>query len=396
MRSLRINGFATLITITAYYEYGRKCQLYAAADWIFFGSILLAYIAYIWLRGRFRTLRPYLALTGLIVACAAFLRMRHPLADPVYGRNLAIVLLWPLVWILASVPQRYAKKATAVAALVLAAIYYINEDASSPFDQLLAPLGIYLGVRGVASLRESSLVSRQHLDELHEAHVRLQQAHEELREAGMQSLRYAALSERTRLARDIHDGIGHRLTSLIVQLQALEMMLPEQAERAAGQVPVMLDTARQAMSEVRSAVREWRDDETGLGIAALKGLAGQSAAHSGIEFRFECDERALPDMPLQTGVILYRVLQEALTNVIKHSGAQRAVVRLEALDGRVALSVSDNGVYTGQAGLKPDFGMQGMRSRCEEAGGTFAWSANEPRGLTIRAEVPLNRREMIG
>lgn len=396
MRSLRINGLATLITIAAYYEYGMKCDLFAAADWIVFALASFAYVAYIWLRGHIRSFRPYLGISALIIACAIFLHMRHPLPDLVYGRNLALVLLWPLVWILATVPLRYVKQASAVAVLILAAVYYINRNASSPFDQLLAPLGIYLGVRGFASLRESSRVSKRHLSELHEAHARLQRAHEDLQEAGMQSLRYAALSERTRLARDIHDGIGHQLTSLIVQMQALEIMLPAQAERAAEQVPIMLETARKAMSEVRSAVREWSDDETGLGIAALKGLAGQSAAQSGIEFRFECDERKMPELPLDTGVILYRVLQETLTNVMKHSGANRAVIRLEAVEGRAVLSVSDNGVYSSHAELKPDFGMLGMRSRCEEAGGTLTWAANEPRGLIVRAELPLNLREMTG
>lgn len=396
MRTQRMNGLATLITLGAFYQYGRKCDLYAAADWLAFAAVMLAYVAFVWLRGTARSFRPYLVMTGLIVACAILLRMRHPLPDPVYGRDLALVLLWPLVWILASVPQRCAKQASAAAALVLAAIYYINQDAASPFDHLLAPLGIYLGVRGVASLRESSNVSKRHLSELHAAHAGLQRAHEELREAGMQSMRYAALSERTRLARDLHDGIGHHLTSLIVQLQALEMMLPDQAERAAGQVPVMLEIARKAMGEVRSAVRDWSDDESGLGIAALKGLASQSAAHSGIEFRFECDERTLPDLPLDAGVVLYRVLQEALTNAMKHSGARRAVIRLEAREGRAVLSVSDDGVYSGQAELKPDFGMLGMRSRCEAAGGTLTWMANEPRGLTVRAELPLNGGEMAG
>jgi signal transduction histidine kinase len=85
-------------------------------------------------------------------------------------------------------------------------------------------------------------------------------------------MRYAALEERTRLAREIHDGIGHQLTSLIVQLQALEIMLPNNPEDASRAVTQMLGISRRAMAEVRLAVREWSSDEMGLGLVALKGL----------------------------------------------------------------------------------------------------------------------------
>lgn len=70
-----------------------------------------------------------------------------------------------------------------------------------------------------------------HLQELNKAHQELQEAHAELQEATMHSMKYAALEERMRLAREIHDGLGHQLTSLIVQLQALEIMLPGEPKR---------------------------------------------------------------------------------------------------------------------------------------------------------------------
>jgi signal transduction histidine kinase len=340
----------------------------------------------------------YLAMTAWAILGSVTLQARHPNFDVSFGGDTASMLLWPLAWLLASAPQRTGRTVLAFFAMLaaaLAAIVYISAASASPLNQLLAPLGLFFGVRGITSLKESNRVSQLHLEELNEAHARLQQAHGELQEAALQSMRYAALTERTRLAGEIHDGIGHHLTSLIVQLQALELMLPERPAQAAEQLPVLLDVARKAMGEVRAAVREWSDDESGLGLIALKGLVSQSAEHSGIPMRFECDEEGLPELPLETGTTLYRVLQEALTNVVKHSEARSALVRLETRGDRIVMTVSDDGGCTEETALRPDFGMRGMRSRCEAAGGSLVWTANEPHGLTVQADIPLRREENI-
>jgi signal transduction histidine kinase len=86
----------------------------------------------------------------------------------------------------------------------------------------------------------------QHLRALGIAHEELHQAHAELQEAAVRSMRYAALEERVRLSSEIHDGVGHQLTSLIIQLQALELMLPDDVEQASAVVPEMIVVARRA------------------------------------------------------------------------------------------------------------------------------------------------------
>ena len=392
MGPMPVRIFATAFTVFLFFQYGDRFSVFSVVDWTVFMVLLLAYLAFIWLRERSWGMRGYAAITGLVIACSLAIQARHPSYSASFGGDNSSLLLWPLVWLLASA-HRFGKIVLVLLVAVLAAIVYINHDAVAPFSQLLGPLGLFFGVRGITSLKESVRISRLHLEELNEAHARLQQAHGELQEAAVQSMRYAALTERTRLAGEIHDGIGHHLTSLIVQLQALELMLPERPAQAAGQLPVLLDVARKAMGEVRSAVREWSDDDTGLGLIALKGLVSQSAEHLGIRMRFECREEGLPELPMATGTTLYRVLQEALTNVVKHSGAESAVVRLEAQGGRIVMAVSDDGNYTEGSGLTPDFGMRGMRSRCEAAGGSLAWRASDPRGLTVQASLPLPRKE---
>src|SRR5690606_3128397 len=126
----------------------------------------------------------------------------------------------------------------------------------------------------------------------------------------VQAMGYAALTERTRLARDIHDGFGHQMTSLIVQLQALKLMIPLDPAGAADNVDEILKVARKGMDEVRLAVKEWSDDEKGMGPIALKGLVSQIEANSTVRIQYR-EIGLIREWPIDCSVVLYRVLQEA-------------------------------------------------------------------------------------
>jgi signal transduction histidine kinase len=354
--------------------------------------MFISYMAFIWLRKKEWGLGPYSFL--IIAMCLGILGLHVGYPDIGSGSDgkeaeLAPFLLWPLIWLLASISPRYAKHAWLGLVPILATILLLSHGLTDQLGPLIGPTGLYFGVRGITSLKESYSLSKQHLEELRLAHEELQDVYAKLQEASVQSMRYAALSERTRLARDIHDGIGHHLTSLIVQLQALQMMLDTDSEKAASQIPMLIQVSRKAMEEVRSAVREWNDDQSGIGIIALKGLVGQAANHSSIHFQFECNEQELPELPIKESTLLYRILQEAITNIIKHSGASHARITLNAIHDQIVMTVYDDGIYTETTTLKPDFGMRGMKSRCEAAGGAFSWGVNHPNGLKLQAVIPV-------
>ncbi|TGU98187.1 histidine kinase, partial [Mesorhizobium sp. M00.F.Ca.ET.186.01.1.1] len=100
---------------------------------------------------------------------------------------------------------------------------------------ILTYIGCYIGARGYRIQNEAYKTNQSHLEELQKAHTELQEAHSQLQEAALHSLQVAVLEERTRIAQDIHDALGHSLTSLIVQLHALKYMLqdgPEHAQEA--------------------------------------------------------------------------------------------------------------------------------------------------------------------
>ncbi|WP_274654356.1 sensor histidine kinase [Paenibacillus humicola] len=389
MGQLPVRLVVTIATVFLFVQYGKHTAL-AWADGIVIAVVLAAYMVFIWLHHEKWSFRQYAALTVLILLGALVLDYRHP--DPGTGfanGNYVSSMLWPLIWLLGITPQRLIRSSVAGLAATLAAICFMNRYAPDPVNYLFGPIGLYLGTRGISFFKEGARISKRHLHELHEAHWHLQQAHLELQEVAVHSMRYAALSERTRLARDIHDGIGHQLTSLIIQLQAVEMMLPGRAEEAAEQVPVMLGVARQAMGEIRSAVRDWSADESGLSLSALRGLVSQCAAHSGIHVQFECDEDVFPELPMAAGTALYRILQEALTNAMKHSHAGTVRIGLQKENGAIVMHVTDDGIVSGDTDLQPDFGIKGMIQRCEAAGGRLTWAFNPPHGLAVRAEIPI-------
>jgi signal transduction histidine kinase len=150
----------------------------------------------------------------------------------------------------------------------------------------------------------------------------------------------------------------------------------------------MLGIARQAMTEIRLAVREWSEDERGLGLTALRSLASQWAAHASLDLEFRQDDD-LSAWPVETSVTLYRILQEALTNVARHAGATAVIIEVQEDQQAVIMTVSDNGTYTDATGFVPGFGTRGMRARAQAAGGSCNFSQRQPHGMLIQVSLPL-------
>jgi signal transduction histidine kinase len=250
------------------------------------------------------------------------------------------------------------------------------------YGALIAAVLMYIAVRNQSLLREAHQMNRKQLEQLNTAYSELQQT-------SVQAMGYAALTERTRLARDIHDGFGHQMTSLIVQLQALKLMIPQDPAGAANSVDEILKVARKGMDEVRLAVKEWSDDEKGLGPIALKGLVSQIEANSILRIVYK-EIGPIGEWPVECSVILYRILQEALTNILKHADAKQVDIVVEEESEHVKLLITDDGYFSDEKPLNFGFGLNGMIERCKSAGGSIVFSANSPNGLKIQAVIPLN------
>jgi signal transduction histidine kinase len=221
----------------------------------------------------------------------------------------------------------------------------------------------------------------------------------ELEESRNAELRGAALAERQRLAREMHDVLAHSLSGLVVQLEGTRLL----AATAPGddRLPIAIDRAHQlarsGLDEARQAIGMLRDDEL-PGPGRLAELAAKFAADTGVPCR--CTAAGTPrELAPAVRIALYRVAQEGLTNVRKHARADRVEVRLEYLPDAVTLTVQDFGPERadgesgphkpGEPGGDPaaGYGLTGMRERAGLLGGSLDASPT-PDGFRVLLRVP--------
>jgi signal transduction histidine kinase len=209
----------------------------------------------------------------------------------------------------------------------------------------------------------------------------------------------AALEERLRIARDLHDLVGHGLSAIAVQSGTARVALDAgdlgAVRTALGHVEA---TSRHAMQEMRTMVGVLRerspaapDGAPGLdGLPALVEQAGRAGVRAVLD-----PVGDLGQVPPVVGRCAYRVVQEALTNVVRHAPGAAATVRLEARDGRLHVEVTDRGgARAGVVLASGGHGLVGMRERVETLHGTLQAGPLDEGGWAVRASLPL--REGIG
>jgi signal transduction histidine kinase len=350
------------------------------------GLIALAsvYLAMIWSSFAWWTAARYALAACLVISLAGILLLSHLGGIDLLGD----LLLIPLILFLGREQGEQRWIALVLAILAMAAMFALAKGALYIWTVLPVVAALYMSVRAINIYKQAYQLSQQNVEALRAAHRELQETHAALQEATVYSMRYAALAERTRMAREIHDGLGHQLTSLIVQLQALEIMLPGDPQRASQGVPMLLAAARSAMAEVRRAIETWREDESSLGLAALQGLVSQYADVAPFTLKFQ-PEGEFSQWPEELSVALYRILQEALTNITRHAQASTACIQLREAGDEVVVTVSDDGIYTEDKPLTPGYGLRGIEERSQGLGGTCSLSQNVPHGLKLQVSLPI-------
>ncbi|SFO75996.1 two-component system, NarL family, sensor histidine kinase UhpB [Geodermatophilus dictyosporus] len=193
--------------------------------------------------------------------------------------------------------------------------------------------------------------------------------------------------ERRRVAQELHDEVGQSLTAVLLGLRAVADRVPPDL---APEVLAVQETARASLDEVRHVVRRLRPgvlDDLGL-VSALTSLAGEHARLTGarVHRRFS---PSLPDLDDRVELVVYRVAQEALTNVARHAGA--GCVELELTEtgegAALLLRIADDG--RGMDGEPEGAGLRGMRERALLVGADLSFSTNGIRGTDVRLQIPL-------
>ena len=207
-------------------------------------------------------------------------------------------------------------------------------------------------------------------------------------------LRAAREEERIKVAREIHDELGQSLTAASLELNRIKGK-ERLSGPAAGHVKSavgLIDTAVQDIHRICSELRPRMLDHLGL-KAAVEWQSDNFSRRSGIHIELQLDEirKKVPDT---VSTAMFRIFQEALTNISRHAGATEVAVNMMTEDNAVILRVTDNGkgATKNQLSGEKSFGILGMRERAHELGGTVAFSGHRNKGTTITVKIPLTTR----
>jgi signal transduction histidine kinase len=204
--------------------------------------------------------------------------------------------------------------------------------------------------------------------------------------------RVAAAEERVRLARELHDVVGHSVSVMVVQAGAERLALGDERPATREALLAIERTGREALAEMSRLLGILRRDEETLALAPRPSLTHIDAliatvreAGVPVALHIEGDQGSLPP---GVDVSAYRILQEALTNVVKHAGPATASVVVRYAGGAVEIEVTDDG-YGRDHPNGLGYGLAGMRERVELHGGTFQAGRRNAGGFVVKARLPL-------
>lgn len=207
----------------------------------------------------------------------------------------------------------------------------------------------------------------------------------------------AALEERQRLARELHDSVSQAIFSIALHARTSHTLLERDPTKAIESLEHVSSLSQAAMAEMRALIFELRPESLeneGL-IAALTKQTAATRARHGVEVTTKlCSE---PDLPLAVKEAVYRIAQEALHNTVKHARATHVELTLSCDDEEIALEIRDNGVGFDAAGAFPGhLGLRSMHERASRVGGTLHIRSAPDKGTTISLKVPVQANEGAG
>ncbi len=261
--------------------------------------------------------------------------------------------------------------------------YYIGTVAAILIKNLFTTLNIiFFIVYTILHLREQM----DEKDEINSLYGQLQAANRELENYAAESEKLAQTRERNRLAREIHDTLGHTLTGIIAGIDAASAVADVSPEMLKRYLSLVSDVARQGMTDVRRSVNELRPDalEQRDLLSAIHKMISQMGAASKVTITLDNSAGRLSFGEDEEEVI-YRIIQESITNSIRHGKADTVGIRMTREYNIVTITVRDNGV--GAPNIEPGFGLTHMKERLDMLGGKIQVDGSD--GFCLVAEIPI-------
>jgi signal transduction histidine kinase len=354
-------------------------------DWLWFGAV---HLPLVWRRRA-----PVVVFWTVLVLAGAALTSSRAVVQGVYPESLALVAIYTIALYR---PRRYLWPAIAVLEVILVVVAWRQEQ---PWTSLA------LGTSALAAtvlLGVTVRTRRAYLGELEERARRLERERD-------QQARLAAATERARIARELHDIVAHNLAVMIALADGAAFTATVAPDRAADAMQQVSGTGRQALAEMRRLLGLLRDDQPPQapseltpqpGLDDLDELVDQVRA-AGVRVTLTRQGTAGAWGP-GAGLAVYRIVQEALTNTLKHAGPQAsAQVRLRYTTAEVDLEVTDDGAgrpaqpaTSGMAAL--GHGLAGMIERAASYGGQVQAGPCPGTGWRVRARLRFDGHEVVG
>lgn len=277
--------------------------------------------------------------------------------------------------------------------LTAALMLFITNGSPNPtqFNLLVAFLFMLIFTFTLRHLLDARTQMQRLLISLSRSKTELEAAHLQLQRYSAQIEELSITHERNRIAREIHDTLGHHLTLLVVQLETATRMEEHADVGLAHQLIEARHVARECLVEVRRSVSTLRPAEitTGTFKAALQQLISEYEHIRNIQVTLDVEEAVYELTPLLRAT-LYRCVQEALTNIHKHAQATKALLRLRTEQHQVELTVLDNGrgMVPQEQTPQVSFGLLGMRERVEALGGKMRAAPEPQRGWRVEIVLP--------
>jgi signal transduction histidine kinase len=325
----------------------------------------------------FRRGHPVVVAAVTFAACAVY----YPVTEPDGPALITFVIA-----LYTAAAEGHLVAAVAIAAVSVAAT--VIADLRDDVNHLADAAGFLLIGWFVAVVAVGGVVRNRR------AYLREAEERARIAERGREAeARRRAIEERLRIARELHDVLGHNISLINVQATAALHGLRREPERAEDALTAIKQASKDTLREMRATLGVLRQVDEAAPVTPAPGLARldeltSGIAAAGVEIRTEVEGDPRP-LPAEADLAAYRIVQEALTNVTRHSTATSALVRIEYGDGAVTVSVENDGVSASTAPSADGSGIRGMRDRAKTLGGTLDAAPRPDGGFKVRAHLPL-------
>ena len=263
---------------------------------------------------------------------------------------------------------------------------YFRQDVRSSLLSVLDMLSLLNTLVFILYMVVLTLSQTSEKERILRLNSQLQTANQKLEEYAQEQVRMTETRERNRLAREIHDTLGHSLTGIITGIEACIMLMDIAPEATKEQLRAIAQVARNGITDVRHSVNALRPDalETLDLEAAIRKLVEESESSTGVKIDLVFPV-GLQDLDQDEEDVLYRIVQESITNAIRHGNATHIDVRIEREDNDLRIRIADNG--KGCDDIQSGFGLHHMQERIDMLKGTLSYSGKD--GFVIEAVVPV-------